>query len=198
MRARSVWTRPRSDSSLRNGVLLTPWRLRWFQTNSSGFNSGRVARQEVQLQAPGEALDVLRDRVGNVRGMAIEDEEHGALAAAHEVPQQLDEPRGVEPLGVDLVPEFAAGVDGGDGAHALPPAARGDLWGVSPQSPGAPEHLVGAHPGLIEEEDLRAGLRGAGAQAREHRHRPAFDRHRIALIRAPQRLLRRDVQLGAQ
>ncbi len=50
-----------------------------------GVQLGRVARQEVQLQATGEALDVLRDRVGNVRGMAIEDEEHGALALSRSV-----------------------------------------------------------------------------------------------------------------
>src|SRR5213593_599747 len=123
----------------------------------------------MQLEATSETLDILRDHLGDVRGVAVEDEEHGTLATAHEVPQQLDESRGVEPLRVDLVPEGAAGVDGGDGAHALAPAARGDLGRLPPQTPRPPENLVGAHPGLIEEEDLRADAFGPGAQAGEHR-----------------------------
>jgi hypothetical protein len=58
--------------------------------------------------------------------------------------------------------------------------------------------VIGTNAGLIEEEDLRADALGPGAHAREHRRRPAFDGHRIAFIRAPQRFLRRDVQLGEQ
>src|SRR5713101_8684121 len=104
-----------------------------------GVQLGRVARQKMQLEATRETLDVLRDHRGDVRGVAVEDEEHGALPPAHEVRQQLDEPRGVEPLRVDLVPEGAAGVDGGDRAHTLAPTARRDLRRLSTQAPGAPE-----------------------------------------------------------
>src|SRR5437667_11834050 len=107
----------------------------------------------MQLEATRETLDVLRDHLGDVRRVAVEDEEHGALPTAHEVRQQLDEPQGIEPLSVELVPEFAARVDGGDSAHALAPTARGDLGCLPPQSPRAPENLIGADPGLIEEED---------------------------------------------
>src|SRR5260370_4757050 len=121
-----------------------------------GVQLGCVARQEMQFEAPREALDVLRNLLGDVRGVAVEDEKHGALSTAHEVRQQLDEPRAIEPLGVELIPEGAARVDGGDGAHALAPPARGDLGCLSPQSPRAPEDVIGADPGLIEEADLRA------------------------------------------
>src|SRR2546425_4932360 len=84
-----------------------------------GVQLGRVARQEMQLEATSEPLDVLRDHVGDVGGVAVEDEEHRTPPTAHEVRQQFDEARSVEPLGVDLVPEGAAGVDRGDRTHAL-------------------------------------------------------------------------------
>src|SRR5258707_9167506 len=163
-----------------------------------GVQLGRVARQEMQFEASREALDVLRNHLGDVRGVAVEDEKHGALSTAHDVLLQLDVLRAIEPFGVELMPEGAVFVDGGAGAYALAPPARGDLGCLSPQSPRAPEDVIGADPGLIEEEDLRADALGAGAHAGEHRGRPAFDRHRIALIRAPQGFLRRDVQLGEQ
>src|SRR5206468_1851448 len=86
-----------------------------------GVQFRRIAGQEVQFQTTGEPLNILRDHFGDVRGVAVENEEHRVLTAAHEVHQQLDEPRGVEPLGVDLVPECAARVDGGDRAYALAP-----------------------------------------------------------------------------
>ncbi len=163
-----------------------------------GIQLWRIARQEMQFQATGEPLDVLRDQRRTVRGVAVEDQKHGALAAAHEVRQQCDEPRGVEPLGVDLVPESAAGGDGGDRTHALAPAAGLDLGCLPPQSPGAPEDLVGSDAGFIKEEDRRADALGPGAQAGEHHRFPALDGRGIALIRAPQRFLWRDVQLGEQ
>lgn len=163
-----------------------------------GIQLWRIARQEMQLQATGEPLDVLRDQRRTVRGMAVEDQQHRALAAAHEVRQQFDEPRGVEPLGVDLVPEFTAGGDGGDRTHTLTPAAGLDLGRLPPQSPGAPEDLVGADSSLVEEADRRADARGPGTQAGELRRFPALDCRRIALVRAPQRFLWRDVQLGEQ
>src|SRR5437899_1202858 len=163
-----------------------------------GVQLGRVARQEMQFEATGEPLDVLGDHLGDMRGVAIEDQEHGTLAPPHEVREQLDEPRGVEPLGVDLVPEGAPGVDGGDGAHALTPPARRDRGRLAAHPPGAPEHLIGADPGLIEEKDLRPPALGPGAQARKHRCGPALDRRGIALVGAAQRFLRRDVQLGEQ
>ena len=157
-----------------------------------------VARQEVELEATGETLDIRRDDRGAVRGVAVEDEEHEARAAAQEVPQQFDEARGVEALRVDLVPEGAAGVHGGDGAHALAPPTRGDLGRLPPQAPRPPKPLVGAHPGFVEEEDLRAHARGPGAQAREYRHLPGRDRRGIPLVGAPQGFLGRDVQLGEE
>src|SRR6266508_446881 len=163
-----------------------------------GVQLGRVARQEMQLEATRETLDVLRDHFGDVRGVRVEDEEHGALPTAHEVRQQLDEPRGVESLRVDLVPELAARIDGRDRAHTLAPTTRRDLRRLSTQAPGAPEDLIGADPGLIEEEELRPDAFGPGAQAGKHRRGPALDRRGIALVGAPQGFLRRDVQLGEQ
>src|SRR5947207_14003641 len=65
-----------------------------------GVQLGRIARQEMQFQTPGQSLDVLGDPLGDVCGVAVENEEHAARAAAHEVPQQLDEPCGIEPLRV--------------------------------------------------------------------------------------------------
>src|SRR5712692_812492 len=62
-----------------------------------GVQLGRIARQEMQFQTPGQSLDVLRDHLGDMRRVAVEDEEHGVLAAAHEMRQQLDEPSGIEP-----------------------------------------------------------------------------------------------------
>src|SRR6266702_4348779 len=47
-----------------------------------GVQFGRVARQEMQLEPTRETLDVLRDHLGDVRGVAVEDEEHGTLAPA--------------------------------------------------------------------------------------------------------------------
>ena len=67
----------------------------------------------MQLQATGEPLDVLRDQLRTVRGVAVEDQNHRALATAHKMLEQFNKPRGVEPLGVDLVPESAAGGTGG-------------------------------------------------------------------------------------
>src|SRR5713226_2763432 len=49
---------------------------------------GRIAGQKMQLQAPSETLDILRHHLGNVRGVAVEDEKHGDLTMAHEVRQQ--------------------------------------------------------------------------------------------------------------
>src|SRR5258705_13551727 len=95
-----------------------------------GVQLGRIARQEMQFQSPGQLLDVLGDHLSDVGGMAIEDQEHGALAATHEVPEQRDEPGGIEPLRIDLVPESSARVDGADRTHILPPAARGHLRGL--------------------------------------------------------------------
>src|SRR5437899_3424073 len=117
-----------------------------------GVQLGRVARQEMQFEATRETLDVLRDHLGDVRGVAVEDEEHGALATAHEVRQQLDEPRGIEPLGVKLIPECAAGVDGGDGAHALPPTARRDRGRPPAQAHLRPSTWSGGTPGPSREE----------------------------------------------
>jgi hypothetical protein len=101
-----------------------------------GVQLGRVARQEMQFEAPREALDVLRDDFGNMRGVAVEDQEHGALPTAHEVRQQFDEPQGVEPLRVDLVPECSSGVDGGDRALTLwrrPLVGTSGVWPRTPQ-----------------------------------------------------------------
>src|SRR6266849_3530712 len=47
-----------------------------------GVQLGRVARQEMQFEASREALDVLRNHLGDVRGVAVEDEKHGALSTA--------------------------------------------------------------------------------------------------------------------
>src|SRR4029077_12290107 len=99
-----------------------------------------------------------------------------------EMREQLDEPQAVQPLRVDLVPEGAAGVDRRDGAHTLPTATRWDLWRLPAQAPRAPQHLVGAHAGLVEEEDRGLDALGAGAQARKHRLGPPLDRLGIALV----------------
>ena len=120
------------------------------------------------------------------------------LTTVHEVPQQLDEALGVQPLGVHREPEGAERIDGRDGAHALSLAAGRDLGGLPPNAPGAPEDVIGADASLVEKEDLRADAPGAGAQLREHRRLSALDRHGIALVGAPQRLLGGDVQLGKQ
>src|ERR1700746_326000 len=82
---------------------------------------GRIAWQEMQLQAPLETLNILRHGLGDVRRVAVEDQEHGTLAAAHEVLEQLQEPRGIKPLGVDLVTYGTAGSNGRGGPHALTP-----------------------------------------------------------------------------
>src|SRR5271157_264154 len=52
MAARSAATRLRRDSSRRRGFLLTPWRLRWFQTNSSGLSSGAYPGRKCSSRRP--------------------------------------------------------------------------------------------------------------------------------------------------
>ena len=55
-----------------------------------GVQLGRIARQEMQFQSPGQLLDVLGDHLGDMGGVAVEDEEHGARAAAQvRMPSQV-------------------------------------------------------------------------------------------------------------
>jgi hypothetical protein len=68
----------RSSDPTARGVLLTPWCLRWFQTSIVGVQLGRTGRK-----CNSRSLNVLRDHLGHVRGVAIEHEEHGAIATAH-------------------------------------------------------------------------------------------------------------------
>src|SRR5678809_1212384 len=56
-----------------------------------GVQLGRIAWQEMQLQAPLETLNILRHGLGDVCGVAVKDQEHRTLAAAHEVLEQLQE-----------------------------------------------------------------------------------------------------------
>src|SRR5262249_60625956 len=107
----------------------------------------------MQLQASLETLNILGHGLGDVRGMAVKDQEQWTLAAAHEVLEQLQEPRGIKPLGVDLVPEGTAGVNGGDGAHALSPTAGGNLGRLSTQAPRGPPHFIPAHSPPINKEN---------------------------------------------
>jgi hypothetical protein len=72
-----------------------------------GIEVGGVAREEIQLQAPLEALDVLGDPLGGVGRMAVQDQDHLRPAPSQKGLEQGDKALGVEPLGVDLVPEGA-------------------------------------------------------------------------------------------
>src|SRR5437016_12240137 len=99
----------------------------------------------MQLQAPLETLNILRHGLGDVRGMAVKDQEHRTLAAAHEVLEQLQEPRGIKPLCVDLVRGGITKKNSRDGAHALTSTAGRNLGRLSLQSPIAPQYLIRAH-----------------------------------------------------
>ena len=131
-----------------------------------GIELGGVAGQEVQLQSAFQALDVLSDDLRYVGGVAVENKKDLASSAPHEVAQQFDEARRVEPLGVDLVPERTARIDGGDCVDALAPSAGGNFGRLPTQPPGASENLVGANSRLVQEEDRRSGALGAGPKRR--------------------------------
>lgn len=116
----------------------------------------------------------------------------------HEVSKQFNEPGCIQAFGVDLEPEFAAGIDGRNRAHALALAAGGYLRCVPAQPPRAPQHLIRAHAGLVQEENLRATAFGSGAKPRKRLLRPLFDRRRVPLVGSAQWFLRSNVELGQQ
>src|ERR1700674_399953 len=119
-------------------------------------------------------------------------------AATHEMLEQLNELGGVQPFGVDLEPEFAQRIDRRDRAYALPLSAGGHFRGLATQPPSAPQNLIRTYPRFVEKENLRPAAFGSRPQLRKLPPLPMLDRHRVALVGSPQRLLRRDVKFSQQ
>src|SRR5260370_13519581 len=118
MSVKSASTRWRSDSFLSSGFLLEMVPDKFVRIQLRG-----VSRQEVQFEPTFQALHVARHALRDMRRMAVQDQYHRALAAAHEVRQQLNELARVQPFSVDLEPEFAQRIDRRDPAHPLPLAS---------------------------------------------------------------------------
>ena len=163
-----------------------------------GVEFGGVAGEKVQLQAPAQPLHVVGDDLGAVCRVPIQYQEDAVLASAHEAPEQFNERRGIEPVGVDLEPELTACSDGGDGIHALALSARGHFRRLTAKSPGAAQNRVGSDPGLIQEKELGSQALGPCAQARENLLLPLLNGDRITLVSATQGLLRGNVPFRQQ
>ncbi len=129
-------------------------------------------------------------------GVPIHDEEHRTAAVAHKALEEIDECLRVQLARVHLEPERAQIVDGRDRVDLLALPARAHLGSLPLGSPRSSESGIGAHTGFVEEEDLRTCTLRTNLQERVGRFLPVLDRRGIALVRAPQRLLWRDLELG--
>src|SRR5437899_1821021 len=159
-----------------------------------GIKIRRIDRQEVQLETAAAPLNVTRDKLGDMRGVPISDQKHRIAPSAHEGAEEFEKPRGIEPPAEGPPPEVSSRRHRRDGIDGLPLAARGHYRGLSPQRPRPARWRVRAYAGLIQKEDLRPSTAGASSDGRIILALPLLDRFRVALVRTPQRFLRRDAK----
>ena len=156
-----------------------------------GVEVGGIAGQAMQRQFAVEPGDVLLDRVGLVRRQSIQDQMQGFAASAQHPAQQIDEEHGGQCARIGGKPEGALGTDRRGGADAL--ALSGDRHHrrLSLGAPGLALNPIGTESGFVPEVDLGLVPLGCSCNRRVRLALPALDRHRVALVGALQRLLRR-------
>src|SRR5262249_23740314 len=96
------------------------------------------------------------------------------------------------------IPKSAGGIDRRNGVDLLALTAGRDDGCLPFGTPGALQGRVRAHTGLVDEEDLGTKPLGARLQLGVVLLPPLGDRHGVALIGAPERLLRCDIKFGQQ
>src|SRR5574341_291776 len=133
------------------GLDLHPNRLVWIEI-------GRIAGQEVQLQAPARGLDEALNGLGTVGGVSIDDKEYRLPPVAQELGEKAGEDRGVEATRESRVPETAPLIDRRDRVDGLTLTADWDDQGLAAGRPSAAQARVRANPRFVEEEDHRPPL----------------------------------------
>lgn len=163
-----------------------------------GIQVGRIARQEVQRQAPFGGGDIVAHLEGFVSRQAVQHQVNGLPASLHHLAQQIDEHVGMERAGVGAEPEPAPGIDRRRRTDRLALARTLDHRRLAAQPPGLAMHGIGPEAGLIPEEHVGTLAPRLAGKGWEDFALPAFDGFRVALIRPLQRLLRRQPELGQQ
>ena len=105
-----------------------------------------------------------------------------------------DEQLRIELAGIDVVPKGTTGIDCRNGVDPLTLPAGCDDWRLTLGTPGALQGRIRSYTRFIDEEDVGTEPLGACLQLGIVLLFPLGDRYRVALVGAPERLLRRDLE----
>src|ERR1700691_1930475 len=132
-------------------------------------------------------------------GTSIDDQENRACGAADEALEKFNEDSSIDTaLLLDHEPHLASRGDRRDQAHAMASTSGFYDRRFALLAPTTPCVMIRAHVGGIAKEDLRFFPLRKGFDLRVFLLEPLLDQGLVALLRAVQRLLASDAELGQQ
>ncbi|TWT45153.1 hypothetical protein RAS1_15750 [Phycisphaerae bacterium RAS1] len=157
-----------------------------------GVQLGAVARQEEDADAVSVGVQPIARRGRAMHRMTVHDQEHAPPPLAQQAAAEADEDLGVERAFEDQEAQMAAVGDAGHqvGPEALPRA--GNHWRDAAPAVAAAGLMIAARPELVAPVNLAVFGLGLLHDRRILLLLPALHGRRVAFVRPPQRLLRRE------